>query len=139
VVALEALLLSPALGGPAVTRIPDLGGLTGLEEGAVLNLPITASRTYLFEQTVHGQPLVGSLNTGTNLAGLKVASMARKVRSDEASMNELKELAREQKIRWIVVHRNQLMSDREVAVLGALRRDGELASEDAHVRVYRLY
>ncbi len=140
-VAAEVLLASPVRGLPAVSPVPEKGALAAMDgtDGAVMNLPPTASRAYLYEQVLHGHPIVGSLNTGINRAGLEVARAARHVREGEAPPEALAEAARAQGVRWAVIHRDVLMQDEWIEVAGALRRFGTVAAEDDRYRVVRLY
>ena len=141
----ELLLVGPARGLPAVTSVPHSPALAALadaaatEGGAVLNLPPTASRGSLYEQTLHGQPTVGSVNTGINRAGLKVLTAARKVRDEGSDPGMLQAEAQAQGIRWAVLHKDILMDDSVIEAAGEIRRRATLVAEDDRVRVYRLY
>ena len=136
----EVLLLSPVRGLPAITEVYDGAALKAItDEGAVLDLPPTASRTYLFEQTIHDHPRVGSLNAGINLAGLEVAKAARDAREGKVPPEHVAEVARQQGVRWVVVHKDVLMDAAWVETAGAFRRYAEPVAEDARVRVFRLY
>lgn len=140
--AAEVLLLSPARSLPDVTPVPSGAPFAALRadaDGAVLDLPPTASRDYLYEQVLHGHPRVGSLNQGINLAGLQLGRVARAVRAEEAPPEALTEMAREQGIRWVVQHRNQLMEEEWIKAASALRAHGTVVAEDERVRVIQLY
>ncbi len=142
VIAAETLLLSSARGLPAITEVPDpqpFAVLRADPEGAVLDLPPTASREYLFEQSLHGHPRVGSLNSGLNLPGLKLGQVARKVREGDLPPEALAEMARGYQIRFIIQHKNQLMEDEWVEASTAFRKYGEVVAEDDRVRVIKLY
>ena len=138
----EVLLVSPAADLPAVTAAPDpapFAALAADPEGAVLDLPPTASREYLFEQTLHGHPRIGSLNSGLNLAGLRLGKAARDVRAGDAPPGQIAEIARGFQLRWVVQHRNQLMEEEWVTAAAALKAHGTVVAEDARVRIIRLY
>lgn len=141
-VVLELLLISPVRGLPEVTALPETAALEALAsapEGAVLNLPPTASRTYLFDQTVHGKPTVGSLNTGINRTGLEVTTAARYLRDGAIDVGGLVGTAREAGVRYVIVHKDQLMEDHYVEAAVAIRRNTTLLAEDGRMRVFALY
>lgn len=141
-VLLELLLISPVRGLPQLTELPEtsaLEALAGAPEGAVLNLPPTASRTYLFDQTVHGKPTVGSLNTGINRTGLEVTTAARYLRDGAIDTAGLVGTAREAGVRYVIVHKDQLMEDHYVEAAVAIRRHSTLLAEDGRMRVFVLY
>ena len=48
-------------------------------------------------------------------------------------------MAREQGIRWVVQHRNQLMEEEWIKAASALRAHGTVVAEDERVRVIQLY
>lgn len=138
----EALLLSPAATLPAITAAPSAAPFAVLADdpgGAVLDLPPTASREYLYEQVLHGHPRIGSLNAGVNLTGLKLGKVARDIRSGEAAPDELAAIARGFQVRWVVQHRNQLMEEEWVKAAAAFQEHGEVVQEDDRVRIIRLY
>lgn len=145
-VLVELRLLSPVAGLPAVTAVPQqlalqavrAGAADGLD-GAVLNLPPTASRAYLYQQTLHGQPLVGSINSGVNVAGLQLLTTARGIREGRTTPDDLVRMARKHQIRWIVQHKDVLMEQNVLVATAELRAVGTLVAEDEHVRVVRLY
>lgn len=140
-VAAELLVLSPGRGLPAVTAAPTAAPFAALRDdpaGAVLDLPPTAAREYLFEQTLHGHPRVGSLNAGLNLAGLQVGKAAREVRTGAQPPSALFEMAAGYDIRWVIHHKNQLMDEEWVKALATLVEHGQVVFEDDRVRVIRL-
>ncbi|MCB9797500.1 MAG: hypothetical protein H6741_32825 [Alphaproteobacteria bacterium] len=141
-VGLEVSLASPARGLPELTRVPDSSALRTLAEapdGAVINLPVTAARSYLFEQTLHRKPLASSLNTGANRASLSVLSAARKVKTGEMTIQQVADVATGQRVRYVVVHRDLLISETFAEAHSTLRRHFKLLDEDPLVRIYQLY
>ncbi|MCB9745840.1 MAG: hypothetical protein H6741_06365 [Alphaproteobacteria bacterium] len=141
-VGLEVSLASPARGLPELTRVPDSSALQALAEapdGAVINLPVSAARSYLFEQTIHRKPLASSLNTGANRASLAVLAAARRLKSGEMSPQDLADVATGQRVRYVVVHKDLLISETFVESATALRRFFPLVAEDHLVRVHQLY
>ena len=141
VVVAEVLAVSPAADLPQVTPLPQTAALAALDEadGAVVNLPPTAARSYLYEQVVHGHPVVGSLNTGTNVAGLSILRAARAIREGEEPPQHLEEIARSFGVRWVVWHRDVLMDDSVLEAAGTIRKVADVVAEDDRVRVIRLY
>jgi signal transduction histidine kinase len=141
-VIVEVFVVSSARDLPELTPVPETAALHALAaapEGAVLNLPPTASRTYLYDQVVHGKPTVGSLNTGINLTGLQVTTAARYLRDGAIDVGGLTGAARDAGVRYAIVHRDQLMEDHYVEAAGALKRHATLLAEDERMRIYALY
>jgi hypothetical protein len=145
-VLVELRLVSPVAGLPAVTPVPVFTALQTVRAGAdaglggaVLNLPPTASRAYLYEQTLHGQPLVGSVNAGVNVGGLQVLTTARGIREGRTTADDLIRMARKHEIRWVVQHKDVLMEQNVLIATAELRAVGTLVAEDEHVRVLQLY
>ncbi len=141
-VGMEFLAVGPTVGLPHVTPIPDTRALAQLAqapEGAVVNLPVTASRAYLYEQVVHGHPLTASLNTGANRGALQVFSAARKVKDEGLSRDEVVAVARREGVRYVVVHKDLLIAEAFVRSAGMIKQEFELLAEDDAVRVYQLY
>lgn len=138
----EVLLLSPVRSLPDVSRVPEAGpvaALRELPEGIVVNLPVLAGRNFLFEQTLHEQPVAGSLNSGMNKPGLKVLSAARKLRAGELDHAAFVGIARDNRIRYVVVHKNILMAESFVTAVTGIRRSFEPFAEDDDFAVYRLW
>lgn len=141
-VGLEASLLSPARGLPAVSQVPHspaLQELAGAPDGAIINLPIAASRTYMFEQTIHHKPLASSLNTGANQASLRVLTAARRVKAGQMTVQDVADVALGERVRYVVIHKNLLITEPFTDAASVIKQNFRLMSEDATVRVYALY
>lgn len=152
----EGLLLSPLGARPDTTDVSVAPGVLALAEapdGAVMNYPLVGGRGYLYEQTVHGKPVAGTLNFPNNLASKKVwKSMLDAVDDDAADFRRaVGKAARKQGIRYLVVHLDPLARpDMHDAAVRAVKDAydpiggsegigaGEAASETA-VRVYKLW
>jgi hypothetical protein len=109
VIALELRLVSPASSLPELTPTPAneaLVYLASAPDGAVMNFPVVGGRAYLYEQTVHGQPLAGSLNFPNNSASIAVwdAVLKNEALDPEARLARVQAVARQQGVRYVVVH-----------------------------------
>jgi hypothetical protein len=141
-VAAEVLLVSPARGLPDVTPVPDLPAIRALgqaPDGAVVNLPVQAGRNFLFEQTLHQKPVCGSLNAGLNRAGLRVLHAARQLRAGTLDREAFVAVARQEGVRYVVLHTNILMDETFVASTTGIRRAFTPMAEDERAAVYRLW
>jgi hypothetical protein len=139
---LELRLLSPAAALPAFSPVPRSPALEALAEappGAVINLPLAANRAYLYEQTLHRQPLAAGLNTGATRGALELLAELRLHRQGELDEAALIEGARRRGIRYVVVHRDQLVAEPFLPALGALRDRGAPLYEDELLRVHALW
>ena len=100
-VVLETAVLSPMAGGPDATVLPtEQTFLTIREgpEGGVMNWPVAGGRPYLYEATLHGRPLAGTLN-------FPASTSARSVfRSLSTRTPRYIQVARARGIRYLVVH-----------------------------------
>lgn len=152
----EGLWLSPLRARPDTTNTTVSVGILALAAapaGAVMNYPLAGGRGYLFEQSVHGKPVAGTLNFPNNLASKKVwKSMLDAVDLPQDEFRkEIAVRARKQGIRYLVVHLDPLarpdMHDAAVRAvkdaydpIGGVEAigDGEAAGETA-VRVYQLW
>lgn len=137
-VALEFLLVGPTAGLPEVSEVPTstaLEVLAAAPDGAVVNLPVSAGRAYLYEQVLHEKALAASLNTGANRAALEVLAAARS--SEDA--DEVAATAREQGVRYVVVHKDLLIAEAFVRSAGMIRAHFVLLAEDERVRIYQIY
>lgn len=108
-VLLEGALLSPLGLFPDkadMTVSPGIRALAAAEPGAVMNYPIAGGRDYLYEQTVHGMPVTGTLNFPNNLTSKKVwKTMLDHVDDPPAEFRaEVGRRARKQGVRYLVVH-----------------------------------
>ncbi len=141
-VALEVRFASSARGLPHVVDVPVTDAVAELRDrpdGAVLNLPVQAGRNFLFEQTIHGKPVCGSLNSGANRAGLRVLLAARKMRAGELTKAELVAVARQEGVRYVVVHKNMLAAETFVPATTGIRRAFVAVAEDERTLVYALW
>jgi MYXO-CTERM domain-containing protein len=138
----EALLLSPAVGLPAVSpvpRSPALEALASAPPGAVLNLPVAADRSYLYEQVVHRHPLAAGLNSGANRGALELLATLRLRREGRLDDAAVLDAARQRGIRYVVIHRGQLVAETFLPALGALRDRGEPMAQDEAVEIRALW
>ncbi len=139
---LEVRLASPVAGLPDVSPLPESPALEALARapaGAVVNLPVVAGRNYLWEQTVHGKPFCGSLNSGANRAALRVVRAARELRTGEGDLDALVATARAEGVRYVVVHQHVLADELFVGAITALRKNVRPLSDDGRVVVYSLW
>lgn len=141
-VLLEGYLLSPARHLPEITPIPELPAAQALGDappGAVLNLPVVPGRNFLYEQVLHHKPIIGSLNTSVNRPGLQILSVARKLRNDTATKEELIAAAQQWQVRYIVSHKNIMAPEAFVGPMVALTRHFTPLAEDERLVVYQLW
>lgn len=152
----EGRTLSPMRGLPDTVTIPPAEPLLALAQepkGVVLNFPVVGGRAYLYEQTVHGKPMAGTLNFPNNAVGIRawkeliLASEALGPDPDEEAIQVWRERvarkARAAGVRYVVIHDDPLarpdMHDVAAeAVALALDPLGSVP-EDAAVRAYRLW
>ncbi|MCP4920759.1 MAG: hypothetical protein GY913_28025, partial [Proteobacteria bacterium] len=142
VVAMELALVGPTAGLPDITPVPVSPALSTLAEqpdGAVVNLPVSGGRAYLYEQTLHAHPLAAALNTGANRSALEVLAAARRVGDGDLDVAALDAIARAEGVRFVVVHRDQLISESFIRSVRVVRENFPLVAEDDRVRIYRLY
>ncbi len=141
-IGLEMKLLSPAADLPQVSTLPDLPALEALATappGAVLNLPVQAGRNYLWEQTLHGKPVCGSLNSGANRAALRVVRALRALHEGKGDLAAAADTARAYGVRYAVVHRNAFATGAFDDAILALRKSAQPLSEDSQIIVYALW
>lgn len=93
----EALNTEPA---------PSLVALADAPEGAVMNYPLQAGRPYLFEQTIHGKPLAGTLNQVGNGQAMRLwGRILTESRSDPDTFHQaVSSTAERLGIRYLVIH-----------------------------------
>ncbi len=106
---MDLRVLAPVRGLPAIARaVPDppVLALASAPEGAVMNFPVVGGRRYLWEQTIHGKPLAGSLNFPNDRASQRVwkAILAAPESDPEAVRQSVRRAACRQEIRYLVVH-----------------------------------
>lgn len=138
----EVLFVSPVKGLPAITAVPAQTAITALgamPDGAVINLPVLAGRNFLYEQAIHHKPVTGSLNSGINPAGLKVLHAARMLRREKIDKEAFVGIARQQGVRYVLLHKNLLMEETFVPSTTGIRRHFTADAEDDRVVVYRLW
>lgn len=154
-VLIEVRLLSPVADLPDLASVelsPAISALAEAPEGAVMNFPVVGGRDYLFEQTVHGKPVAGTLNFPNNSASRKVwqAMLDAADASPEAFRQAVAARARKAAVRYVVVHEDpRARPDMHDAAVRALARayspiaEGPTpaASEEppVMVRVYSLW
>ena len=138
----EALLLSPGAGLPAVSAVPRSPALEALAlapPGAVLNLPVAANRSYLYEQVIHGQPLAAGLNTGASRGALELLALLRRQREGAVDTAAVERAAREHGVRYVVIHRGQLVAEVFLPALAVVRSHGTLLAEHETVEIRALW
>ena len=98
-------------------------------EGAVMNFPVTGGMAVLWEQTVHGHPLAGSLNFPNNPAARRVWKVMLAHRGDppEAFRAAVGEAARREGIRYLLVHLDPALD--HAGALGSGGRSGQQEGE----------
>lgn len=108
---LETALISPMAGALRFTDGtpgPLLLALREAPEGAVMNFPLVGGRPYLFEQTVHGKPIAGTLNFPNNRASMQVWKAILDAKNKGMSSDDLRQhiaaAARKAGVRYLVVH-----------------------------------
>ena len=95
---------------PAIVLLADQ------PEGAVMNFPVVGGRAYLYEQTVHGKPIAGSLNHSNNAASRKVwkAMIDHLVDEQDGQLDEeafrqaVQQTAKRVGVRYVVVHEDEV-------------------------------
>jgi hypothetical protein len=138
----EVFLASPARHLPEIAELPDDAALRALAtapDGAVLNLPVRPGANYLREQTVHGKPICGALNSGMNVPGLKLLGGLRSLRVGKGSAATIAEQARADGIRYVVLHDDALMDDVFVGAALTVREAFPALARDGSVSIYRLW
>ncbi len=138
----EVFLASPARHLPEVAELPAdtaLRTLATAPDGAVLNLPVRPGANYLREQTVHGKPICGALNSGMNVPGLKLLQGLRALRVGKGSAAGVAEQARADGIRYVVLHDDTLMDDVFVGAALTVRQAFPALARDGSVSIYRLW
>ncbi len=155
-VVLEIRLLSPVAELPATASVEvssAVEALAGAEPGAVMNFPVVGGRSYLYEQTVHGHPLAGTLNFPNNAASRKIwQALLDAAGGDPASLRaRVGAQARKQGVRYLVVHEDSRarpdMHDKAVRALAEAMDplfEGEAPAADGSgervmVRIYALW
>lgn len=129
---IEARFVSPLHGLPdhADARPdPVLTALRDAPDGAVLLWPVVGGRPYLYEQTTHHKPIVGTLNFPNNTNGKRVWAALPQV-----------EQARKAGIRHLLVHEDPLArpDPTDVAVRAVEAQMTPVASSPA-MRLYTLW
>ncbi len=146
-VLLELRFASPVTGLPDVesAEVPaPIAWLAEAPDGAVMNFPVVGGRAYLFEQTVHGKPIAGSLNFPNNRASMRVwGAMLEAVEqgeSDEELAGRVEAVARQEGIRYLVVHVDPMARpDMHDEAVRALKSAVPAASEVSGLRVHQLW
>ena len=114
-VLVEARFVAPtqATTGTVDARLsPRLEALADAPSGAVMNFPVVGGRAYLYEQTLHGKAIAGTLNFPNNLASRKVwKSMTDHIVSEESGELDheafrlaVVKTAKKVGVRYVVVH-----------------------------------
>ncbi len=138
----EVHLLSPASDLPSFTAAPRSPALEALAEeppGAVINLPVAADRGYLYEQVLHGKPLAAGLNSGATREALELLAGLRDLRAGQGEPSDVGAAARERDIRYVVLHRDQLVAEVFIPAITALRGLGEPLHQDDMVEIHALW
>lgn len=141
----ESRFVSPMAGnlGKTDATIPAVFEvLRDAPEGAVMNYPVAGGRAYLYEQTVHGKPVAGSLNFPNNKASLQVwkALLSNSTQSPEAFRQAAAREAREQGVRYLVVHIDPMVRpDMHDRAERAVKDNMTPLTEADGIRIYQLY
>ena len=75
---IELIMISPVRNVPEWTSVEDDTGLRLLakqKRGVILNHPIVGGNPYLYEQIIHKQPMLATLNFPNNRLGKKIWKM----------------------------------------------------------------
>lgn len=152
----EGRLLSPMQGLPDAVEVVApklLSPLRDAPEGVVLNHPVVGGRAYLYEQTLHGKPIAGTLNFPNNALGIRawreliLAAEALGSDPDEQALLAFRERvgkrARAVGVRYVVLHEDPVarpdMHDVAASAVAAAFVPLGDAAPDAPVRTYRLW
>lgn len=138
----EARTVSPAAGLPQVSRAASVAPYAALamaEPGAVISLPAGYTRTRLYEQSLHGKPLVASINSGMNATGLAVLAALREVERGDRTYPETQAFAQEAGVRYVMLHPKEALETTFSSAVRVLRRHATELSDDGTVRVYQLW
>lgn len=141
-IVLETMFISPAANLPQLSRaVPaaPYAALAVADYGAVITLPAGYTRTRLFEQSQHGKPLVGSINSGINATGLAVLAQLRACERDRLPYDHAVAFARERGVRYVVIHPKEQIESTFAAATRVLRMHATILADDGSVRVYRLF
>lgn len=154
----EGRLLCPLGSLPDLVDVQPpapIRALASEPEGIVLNYPVVGGRPYLYEQTVHGHPVAGTLNFPNNGVGMRAwqalgdAAAKAGADPDPAALAAFRAAvlprARALGVRYVIVHEDPWarpdVQDQAVQVIESafqpLAADGPGTS--APVRVYRLW
>ena len=138
----EILLLSPVRGGPDASPIPDpapFHAIAAGEAGAVMNFPIVGGRPYLYEATLHGRPVAGSLNFPENPAARAVLSAGSELEAERA-VTAVQRSAERFGIRYLVLHRDPLAHPGPYdETVQAIEGGMAIFAKSDTVRVYQLW
>jgi len=146
-VVLELRLAAPTAGLPHSEPAAVSGAVAALAEAAtgaesaVMNAPLAGGRPYLYEQTVHGLPIAGTLNFPANEAAQAVwRSLMQGGKSEAHRARRAARTAKEAGIRYLVVHEDPVhRPDRHDEAIEALRRvSSPILAEDG-VEVFDLW
>lgn len=141
-IVLETMFISPAANLPQLSSAQPSAPYAALavaDYGAVITLPAGYTRTRLFEQSQHGKPLVGSINSGINATGLAVLAQLRACERDRLPYAHAVAFARERGVRYVVVHPKEQIESAFAAAARVLRMHASILADDGSVRVYRLF
>ncbi|MCB9777370.1 MAG: hypothetical protein H6742_02260 [Alphaproteobacteria bacterium] len=131
---------------------PAIVSLAAAPDGAVVNFPVVGGRAYLYEQTIHQKPMIGTLNFPNDRTGMRLWQAAvAAVRDSEGAdgqvdldrfREQVASRAEKLGVRYVAVHRDPFarpdMHDEAVAVIQ--RAFPALsAPADADVQVYALW
>jgi hypothetical protein len=108
----ELRLVSPVHCLPAAsdaTPDPSLAALREADKGAVVNFPVVGGRRYLYEQTIHHQPVAGTLNFPNNgeakaLWSVILENVTEAGRDPAAFRSRVAHTACRRNVRYLVIH-----------------------------------
>ena len=149
----EKRLVSPLGALPDAVDARPAPAILALAEqppGAVLNFPVVGGRPYLYEQTVHGKAVAGTLNFPNNRAGQRVwSAILKQTQAPPAEAKaRIAKAARARGIRYLAVHVDAMarpdLHDAGVKVVKEAFEPIDVAGasgdpEALPVRVYRLW
>jgi hypothetical protein len=140
----ELRFVSPVRGLPHCSSASASAPITALADaphGAVMNFPVVGGRRYLYEQTIHGKPLVGSLNFPNSPTSRRIwkAILEQADAGPAAVRQALDRTACAEGVHYLVVHRDlAAMPDMHDEAVRALREVAPVLAEGDAVIVRRL-
>ena len=108
-----------------------------------MNFPVVGGRAYLYEQTVHGKPVTGTLNFPNNNTSRRVWKVAMEHVGEpaEAFRVAVTAAAREADVRFLVVHVDARAYDDDLhtSSVRAIKEAFTPIAASGSIRVYRFW